>query len=47
MGGRRLAIVNDNNFGSIGGRHPTLPDYTDFIEIDVPSLRGPGGRPGD
>ena len=47
VGGRRLAIVNDNNFGSIGGRHPTLPDYTDVIEIDVPALRGPGGRPGD
>ncbi|MGH3754551.1 MAG: esterase-like activity of phytase family protein [Pseudonocardiaceae bacterium] len=33
-----LAIVNDNNFGSIGGRNPTLPDYTDFIEVRVPGL---------
>lgn len=47
VGGRRLAIVNDNNFGSVGGRHPTLPDYTDFIEIEVPALRGEAGRDGE
>jgi len=40
VGGNRLAIVNDNNFGSVGGRHPSLPDYTDFIEVGVPDLRG-------
>ena len=40
MGGNSLAIVNDNNFGSVGGRHPSLPDYTDFIEVGVPDLRG-------
>lgn len=33
-----LAIVNDNNFGSVGGRNPDLPDYTDFIEVRVPGL---------
>jgi hypothetical protein len=37
--GTRLAIVNDTNFGSMG-RNPGLPDYSDFIEIQVPSLRG-------
>ena len=38
-GGRRLAIVNDTNFGS-RGRNAGLPDYSDFIEIEVPELRG-------
>ncbi len=38
-GGDRLAIVNDTNFGSTG-RNPNLPDYSDFIEIEVPGLRG-------
>lgn len=39
LGGKRLAIVNDNNFGSIGGRHPSLPDYTDFIVVKANDLR--------
>jgi hypothetical protein len=37
--GKRLAIVNDTNFGSTG-RSPGLPDYSDFIEVRVPRLRG-------
>ena len=44
--GRRLAIVNDTNFGS-RGRNPELPDYSDFIVVRVPALRaqrGAGGR---
>jgi len=36
--GDRLAIVNDTNFGSMG-RNPSLPDYSDFIEVRVPGLR--------
>jgi len=47
VGGKRLAIVNDNNFGSVGGRHPNLPDYTDFIEIEVPALSAARGRGGE
>ncbi len=39
LGGPRLAIVNDTNFGS-RGRNPGLDDYSDFIEIEVPGLRG-------
>ena len=35
--GGRLAIVNDTNFGS-RGRNPNLPDYSDFIIVDVPAL---------
>jgi len=38
IGGGRLAIVNDTNFGSTG-RNPGLPDYSDFIVVDVPGLR--------
>ena len=34
LGGGRLAIVNDTNFGS-RGRNPALPDYSDFIVVDV------------
>jgi hypothetical protein len=37
VGGGRLAIVNDTNFGS-RGRNPTLPDYSDFIVVDVPGV---------
>ena len=42
IGGPRLAFVNDTNFGS-RGRNPDLPDYSDFIIVNVPSLdqRGP------
>jgi hypothetical protein len=36
--GGRLAFVNDTNFGSTG-RNPGLPDYSDFIVVDVPGLR--------
>jgi hypothetical protein len=39
QGGKRLAIVNDTNFGSMG-RNPALPDYSDFITVRVPGLRG-------
>jgi hypothetical protein len=38
LGGSRLAIVNDTNFGSTG-RNPALPDYSDFIVVKVPGLR--------
>ena len=47
VGGKDLAIVNDNNFGGVGGRNPSLPDYTDFIRVEADNLRGPVGRPGD
>lgn len=38
VGDDGLVLVNDNNFGSVGGRNPALPDYTDFIELSVPEL---------
>jgi hypothetical protein len=37
VGGGRLAFVNDTNFGSTG-RNPSLPDYSDFISVEVPRL---------
>jgi hypothetical protein len=37
LGGNRLAIVNDTNFGSTG-RNPALPDPSDFIVVRVPGL---------
>ena len=37
IGGDDLAIVNDTNFGSTG-RNPGLPDYSDFIVVDVPGV---------
>jgi hypothetical protein len=37
LGGNRLAIVNDTNFGS-RGRNPSLPDYSDFIVVHVPGV---------
>ncbi len=37
VGGDELAIVNDTNFGSTG-RNAGLPDYSDFIVVDVPGL---------
>jgi hypothetical protein len=37
VGGGRLAFVNDTNFGSTG-RNPNLPDYSDFIVVEVPRL---------
>lgn len=39
LGGNRLAIVNDTNFGSTG-RNPALPDPSDFIVVRVPGLHG-------
>jgi glycerophosphoryl diester phosphodiesterase len=39
VGGRELAFVNDTNFGSTG-RNPALPDYSDFVVVRVPGLRG-------
>ena len=39
VGRKELAIVNDTNFGSTG-RIPALPDYSDFIRVRVPGLRG-------
>lgn len=39
LGGQRLAIVNDTNFGSTG-RNPELPDPSDFLVVRVPGLRG-------
>ena len=39
VGKGELAIVNDTNFGSTG-RNPSLPDYSDFIRVKVPALRG-------
>jgi hypothetical protein len=38
LGGNRLGIVNDTNFGSTG-RNPALPDYSDFIQVRAPGLR--------
>jgi hypothetical protein len=37
VGRDRLAFVNDTNFGSMG-RNPGLPDYSDFIVVEVPHL---------
>jgi hypothetical protein len=37
LGDDELAIVNDTNFGSTG-RNPNLPDYSDFIVLEVPAL---------
>jgi hypothetical protein len=39
LGDGRLAIVNDTNFGSTG-RNPSLPDYSDFIVVRAPGVRG-------
>src|ERR671916_800446 len=36
LGGKRLAIFNDNNFGGVGGRNPSLPD---FIVVEADGLR--------
>jgi hypothetical protein len=38
-GDDRIAVVNDTNFGSTG-RNAALPDYSDFIKVRVPGLRG-------
>ena len=34
-----LAFVNDTNFGSTG-RNANLPDYSDFIVLQVPGIKG-------
>jgi glycerophosphoryl diester phosphodiesterase len=39
-GGDEITVVNDTNFGSTG-RNPSLPDYSDFIDVRVPGLDGP------
>ena len=39
LSANELAFVNDTNFGSTG-RNPNLPDYSDFIIVKVPSIRG-------
>jgi hypothetical protein len=36
-GHHELTFVNDTNFGSTG-RNPGLPDYSDFIVVDVPGV---------
>ena len=38
VGRDRIAVVNDNNFGS-RGRNPELPDYSDLVVLRVPALR--------
>jgi hypothetical protein len=43
VGGERLALVNDTNFGSTG-RNPVLPDDSDFIVLEVPGLVDPVRR---
>jgi len=45
LGGDRLAIVNDTNFGS-RGRNPELPDYSDFVVVGVPRLSEPSRERG-
>jgi glycerophosphoryl diester phosphodiesterase len=37
LGGTRVALVNDTNFGS-HNRNPALPDESDFITVKVPGL---------
>jgi hypothetical protein len=37
LGHRELAFVNDTNFGSTG-RNAGLPDYSDFIVVEVPGI---------
>jgi hypothetical protein len=37
VGGDRIAVVNDTNFGSTG-RNPSLPDYSDVVQVRVPRL---------
>jgi hypothetical protein len=39
LSGNELAFVNDTNFGSTG-RNPNLPDYSDFIIVQVPGIKG-------
>jgi hypothetical protein len=39
LSANELAFVNDTNFGSTG-RNPNLPDYSDFIIVKVPGIRG-------
>jgi glycerophosphoryl diester phosphodiesterase len=39
LSNNELAFVNDTNFGSTG-RNPNLPDYSDFIVLQVPGIKG-------
>ncbi len=39
LSNNELAFVNDTNFGSTG-RNPNLPDYSDFIIVKVPGIKG-------
>ena len=39
LSANELAFVDDTNFGSTG-RNPNLPDYSDFIVLQVPGIRG-------
>jgi hypothetical protein len=39
LSGNELTFVSDTNFGSTG-RNPNLPDYSDFIVVKVPGIRG-------
>ncbi len=39
LSANELAFLNDTNFGSTG-RNPNLPDYSDFIIVKVPGIRG-------
>ena len=40
LGGRRLLVINDNNFPFSNGRNPAKPDPNEAIVLDVPRLRG-------
>jgi len=40
LGGRRLLVLNDNNFPFSNGRNPARPDPNEAIILDVPGLRG-------
>jgi len=40
--GNELVVVNDNNFGSRGGRGGNRVDYTDFIRVRPDETRGEG-----
>ena len=39
LSSNQLAFVNDTDFGSTG-RNPNLSDYSDFIAVKVPVIKG-------
>ena len=39
LSANELAVVGDTGFGSTG-RNPNLPDYSDFVVLQVPGIRG-------